>query len=99
MTRLALSIMACGYLCHVYTDADRPTFMPLWNFACNQGGPNPDYVYLQAEVDPAGVYELTGFRGTSRFVEITQQQRRIMDMSVFDRPAGTAPVTPTTHEL
>jgi hypothetical protein len=73
MNKLALSILACGYLCHVYTDARRPVFMPLWNYACNQGGPNPDYVYLTAEIDGAGVYELTGRRGTVRFVEITQQ--------------------------
>ena len=57
MNKLALSILACGYLCHVYTDARRPVFMPLWNYACNQGGPNPDYVYLSAEIDGAGVYE------------------------------------------
>ena len=72
MNKLALSILASGYLCHVYTDTKRPAFMPLWNFAQNQGGPNPDYAYLAAEVDGDGVYELTGFRGTSRFVEITQ---------------------------
>ena len=63
MNKLALSILACGYLCHVYTDDRRPVFMPLWNYACNQGGPNPDYVYLNAQVDPDGVYELSGFRG------------------------------------
>ncbi len=64
MNKLALSILACGYLCHVYTDDRRPVFMPLWNYACNQGGPNPDYVYLNAQVDPNGVYEISGFRGT-----------------------------------
>jgi hypothetical protein len=101
MNRLALSILTCGYLCYVYTDATRPVFMPLWNYACNQGGPNPDYVYLQAEVDEGGVYEITGFRGTTRFVEITQQQRRMLDMSVFDKPRlGHRPGPgPTTHEL
>ena len=51
MNKLALSILACGYLCRVYTDAHRPVFMPLWNYACNQGGPNPDYVYSMIEVD------------------------------------------------
>jgi hypothetical protein len=72
MNKLALSILACGYLCHVYTDTRRPVFMPLWNFACNQGGPDPDYIYLSAEIDGGGVYEITGRRGTNRFVEITQ---------------------------
>ena len=38
MNKLALSILACGYLCRVvYTDANRPVFMPLWNYAFNQG--------------------------------------------------------------
>jgi hypothetical protein len=78
MNKLALSILACGYLCHVYTDARRPVFMPLWNYACNQGGPNPDYVYLNAEVDGAGVYELVGRRGTVRFVELTQSAPGMM---------------------
>lgn len=72
MNKLALSILACGYLCNVYTNARRPVFMPLWNFAFNQGGPNPDYVYLNAEIDGGGVYELVGRRGTVRFVEVTQ---------------------------
>ncbi len=95
-----MSILACGYLCHVYTDATRPVLMPLWNFACNQGGPNPDYVYLQTEVDEDGVYEITGYRGTSRFVELTQSQRRIMSMDTFDQPRTDAPRRgPTTHEL
>jgi len=98
MTRLALSILACGYLSYVYTDATRPVLMPLWNFALNQGGPNPDYVYLQAEVDEDGVYELTGFRGTTRFVEVTQQLRRMLGVEEIET-AGTGPRTPTTHEL
>ena len=72
MNKLALSILACGYMCNVYTDTRRPVFMPLWNFACNQGGPDPDYIYLSAEIDGAGTYELTGRRGTNRFVEVTQ---------------------------
>jgi hypothetical protein len=85
----------------VYTSAERPVLMPLWNYACNQGGPNPDYVYLQTEVDESGVYEITGFRGTTRFVEITQQQRRIMSMDLFRSPRGRAASGrgPTTHEL
>jgi hypothetical protein len=84
MNKLALSILACGYLCRVYTDARRPVFMPLWNYAFNQGGPDPDYVYSTTEVDPAGVYRISGFRGTQRFVEITQQAFDMMspgDMS------------------
>ncbi|MBL7492632.1 DUF1214 domain-containing protein [Frankia sp. AgB1.9] len=97
MNKLALSILADGYLCHVYTDARRPVFMPLWNFACNQGGPNPDYVYLTTEVDPAGVYEISGFRGTTRFVEITQQESEMTSPKHFERRTG--PPLRVTNDL
>lgn len=97
MNKLALSILACGYLCNVYTDTRRPVFMPLWNYACNQGGPNPDYVYLNAEIDPAGVYEIMGRRGTSRFVEITQQAPGMMtSLKGLERKMRFRAVT---HEL
>ena len=74
MNKLVLSIVSEGYLCHVYPEPRRPAFMPHWNYAFNQGGPNPDYVYRSAEVEPTGVYRLSGYRGTSRFVDITQQK-------------------------
>ena len=95
MNKLALSILATGYLCRVYTDARRPAFMPLWNFACNQGGPDPDYVYSTTEVDPGGVYRITGFRGTTRFIEITQQSFDMMSTEYMDKPSPVA----ATHDL
>jgi len=94
MNKLALSILACGYLCRVYTDAKRPVFMPLWNYGFNQGGPDPDYVYSTTEIDPDGVYEISGTRGTTRFVEITEQT---FDMMAPSDMAG-GPV-PQTHDL
>ncbi len=95
MNRLALSMLAGGYLCRVYTDARRPVFMPLWNYAFNQGGPDPDYVYSTTEIDPAGVYRISGFRGTTRFVEITQQSFDMMSPDDVDHsiPIGV------THDL
>jgi hypothetical protein len=95
MNKLALSILACGYLCRVYTDSRRPVFMPLWNYAFNQGGPDPDYVYSTAEIDSDGVYRISGYRGTSRFVEITQQGFDMM--SPADTGAGGP--APLTHDL
>jgi hypothetical protein len=95
MNKLALSILASGYLCRVYTDSRRPVFMPLWNYAINQGGPDPDYIYSTAEIDPGGVYEISGYRGTSRFVEITQQSFDMMNPS--DMEHGS-PV-PTINDL
>jgi hypothetical protein len=99
MNKLALSILACGYLCHAYTDATRPVFMPLWNYACNQGGPNPDYVYATTEVDPAGVYEISGQRGTTRFVEITQQESLYTGTKHLTRGASGRKPLRTTHDL
>jgi hypothetical protein len=95
MNKLVLSILSDGYLCRVYTDASRPIFMPLWNYAMNQGGPDPDYVYSTTEVDPAGTYRISGYRGTSRFVEITQQGFDMMNMGQLE---NGSPV-PHTHDL
>jgi hypothetical protein len=85
MNRLALSMLSEGYLCHVYSDPERPAFMPHWNYAFNQGGPNPDYVYSTAEVDGAGTYRISGYRGTSRFVEITQQTWTFLAPSLIEQ--------------
>jgi hypothetical protein len=95
MNKLALSILACGYLCRVYTDSRRPVFMPLWNYAFNQGGPDPDYVYSTTEVDPDGVYRISGYRGTSRFVEVSQQSFDMMSPAEID---GSSPLA-VTHDL
>jgi hypothetical protein len=100
MNKLALAILASGYLCRVYTDARRPVFMPLWNYAFDQGGPNPDYVYSTIEVDPDGVYQISGFRGTSRFVEITQQQLDMLSPRTMGaRSATSGPPLRTTNNL
>lgn len=95
MNKLALSILASGYLCRVYADADRPVFMPLWNHAINQGGPDPDYVYSTTEVVPDAVYVISGTRGTSRFVEITQQTFDMMNLGQL----GNGSPVPHTHDL
>ena len=95
MNRLALSILSTGYLGRVYTDEKRPAFMPLWNYAMNQGGPDPDYVYRSTEVDPTGVYEITGYRGTVRFVEFTQQ---VYDIMTPESITGQGQV-PASHDL
>ena len=92
MNKLALSILACGYLCRVYTDSRRPAFMPLWNYAFNQGGPDPDYVYSTTEIDPNGVYRISGTRGTTRFIEITQQSFDMMSPAHMD---GSTPFAQT----
>jgi len=99
MYKLALSILACGYLCRVYTDSRRPVFMPLWNYAFNQGGPDPDYVYSTMEVDPNGVYRISGYRGTTRFVEITQQEFDMLSPSLMQQAGTPLQVTNDLDEL
>lgn len=96
MNKLALSMLAAGYLCRVYTEPTRPVFTPLWNYAFNQGGPDPDYVYSAVEIDATGVYRLTGFRGTSRFVDLSQMASLMMGVPEEGLPS--APLT-ITHDV
>jgi hypothetical protein len=74
---LGLAMLAGGYLGHVYMDPKRPVFVPYWNIALNQGGPNPDYIYNYTAIDPDGTYRISGFRGTTRFTEFSQTHRRV----------------------
>jgi hypothetical protein len=69
-----LGAVSTGYLNYVNADPARPTWSPLWNYAYNYGGPNPDYAYLHTMIDSKGIYKISGYRGTSRFVEITQDK-------------------------
>jgi hypothetical protein len=96
MNKLALSILASGYLCRVYTDVRRPVFMPMWNYAFNQGGPSPDYVYSTVEIDPQGTYRISGYRGTTRFTEFTQQAIDMLSPEAMD---GTSPPYAFTNDL
>jgi len=74
MYKLAFSALANGYLCHADMDPARPLWAPLWNRAMNLAGPAPDYVYMTCEIDPKGVYRISGLRGTTCFVEISQSR-------------------------
>jgi hypothetical protein len=95
MNKLALSMVSEAYLCRVYTDTKRPVFMPLWNYAFNQGGPDPDFVYSTVEMDATGTYVISGFRGTSRFVEITQQGFDYLSPAMRGPGSGTKAINRT----
>jgi hypothetical protein len=88
MYRLALAALSEGYLNHVYMDPRRPTWSPAWNAAFNLAGPCPDYVYMTTDIDPLGSYRISGFRGTVRFVEITQQAFEYLGGPGTQSPAG-----------
>jgi hypothetical protein len=92
MNRLALSAMASGYLAHVNMDPARPLWAPVWNLAMNLAGPAPDFIYTTSEVDPKGVYRISGLRGKSCFVEIAQQGWVMIG-------AGGGSAKPVTHDL
>ena len=103
MYRYILGAVATGYLNYVNADPARPTWSPLWNHAFNYGGPNPDYAYMQTLVDPGGVYRISGFRGTSRFVEITQQADEFMSVANYAHIRSSADTSkreaPPTNDL
>jgi hypothetical protein len=91
---LGLAMLSCGYLGHVFMDPKRPMWTPLWNIAYNQGGPNPDYIYGWTEVDPEGVYRVSGLRGTNRFTELSQMNYRLWHPLEEQRNAN-----PITNDL
>jgi hypothetical protein len=91
MNQYVLGAVANGYLNYVRGDPARPTFTPLWNYAFNYGGPNPDYAYMFTLIDPKGTYRISGYRGTSRFVEITQQSGDFTSRAVYDATAKNSP--------
>jgi len=91
MNQYVLGSVANGYLNYVRSDPANPTFTPLWNYAFNYGGPNPDYAYMFTLIDPKGTYRITGYRGTSRFVEITQQNGDFTSRAVYDATAKNTP--------
>jgi hypothetical protein len=93
MYRYVLGAISNGYLNYVNMDTSRPTWAPLWNFAYNYGGANPDYVYMMTFVDPKGVYRISGYRGTSKFVEIAQQTTDFTSRATGERPVRA------THQL
>lgn len=93
MLRLALSAVANGYLSHIALDPRRPQWTPCWNLSMNMGGPCPDYTYRTTDVDPKGVYRISGFRGSTCFAEIAQQSYEILGHE------GATSVKPTINDL
>jgi len=93
MYRYVMGAVADGWLHYVMQDPARPTWMPEWNYALNYGGPNPDYAYKHTLVDPKGIYRISGYRGTSLFVEITQQIPEFLTPFVNGKPQAPSPGT------
>lgn len=62
--------LAQGVLESVQGDADHPEFLPHLNHVFNLAAPPPDFIYQMTFVRGGGVYRLSGFRGTCRFVDV-----------------------------
>ena len=83
MNKLALSILACGLpVPRLHRRAPTGVHAAVELRAATRAVPTPTTCTRRSEIDPSGVYEISGYRGTTRFVEITQQQRRIMSWTL-----------------
>src|SRR3984957_3809884 len=65
--RLLFMSLGSGFMTAV-GDPDHPDFVAPANTVFNASATNPDFLYLQAGVDGAGTYRMTGVRGTALFV-------------------------------
>jgi hypothetical protein len=65
--RLLFLSLGTGFMT-AFADPDHPDFVAAVHTAFNASSTNPDFLYLQAAVDGAGVYRITGVRGTALFV-------------------------------
>jgi hypothetical protein len=65
--RLLFLSLGTGFMT-AFADPDHPDFVAAVHTVFNASSTNPDFLYLQASVDGAGVYRMTGVRGTALFV-------------------------------
>jgi hypothetical protein len=63
--------LAQGHLNYVFSDPRYPDWMPAYDVAIALMAPVPDFRYKVTLIEGNGVYRIAGFRGTSRFVDIT----------------------------
>src|SRR5271156_2130910 len=67
LNRLLFLSLGTGFM-STFADAEAPDFVSPVNSVFNASCTNPDFLYLQASVDGAGTYRISGFRGTTLFV-------------------------------
>lgn len=70
LTVAMLGGLMASYFARVCSDLEHPAFLPGAGYHQHMGMPNPDTVYLTAAVDGAGIYRLTGDRGTAPEVSL-----------------------------
>jgi hypothetical protein len=67
LNRLLFLSLGTGFM-STFADAEAPDFVSPVSSVFNASCTNPDFLYLQASVDGAGTYRISGFRGTTLFV-------------------------------
>lgn len=68
--RSIFSQMMSAYLGLLFADKEFPDFWPFTSPASAYAGANPDHDYYITPVDGAGVYKISGFRGTVKRIDL-----------------------------
>lgn len=69
--RMAFGCLVQGFLNYVHADPSYPEFMPGYDWAVNHIAPVPDYRYKVCLIEGNGTYRVSGYRGSTRFVDLT----------------------------
>ncbi len=86
-----LGVVMDVYLNRVSVDARHPVFVPCTGYYQRLGTPNPDTIYRRAPIDEAGIYRLTGERGSAAEVTLMAfQEPSMKSFAPFD-------LTPVSH--
>ena len=80
-----LGVVMDVYLNRVSVDARHPVFVPCTGYYQRLGTPNPDTIYRRAPIDEAGIYRLTGERGSAAEVTLMAfQEPSMKSFAPFD---------------
>jgi hypothetical protein len=69
LLRFLHEMLSQGYFALQYQDPRYPDFWPMFNLAYAYAFANPDDSYYQAAIEDAGVYRISGHRGSTRIVD------------------------------
>ena len=92
--QLAMNV-SLGYFMYFQADAVHPDWNPFLNSVFLLQ-PNPDDVYVNAYVDPAGTYRIVGERGTVRILSMSIGRAA---MGTADRPGPGPSALPSVTTL
>lgn len=68
---MGFACLVQGFLNYVHADPSYPEFVPGYDWAINHMAPVPDFRYKVCLIDGSGTYRISGYRGNSRFVDLT----------------------------